>query len=49
MAEDISLTIETDEPPSETVIAAFTYPGMGRMIACNYLIEDHEISLRNGS
>ncbi|SFG86969.1 uncharacterized protein SAMN04488063_3162 [Halopelagius inordinatus] len=43
MAEDISLTIEADEPPSETVIAAFTYPGMGGMIACNYLIEELDL------
>jgi uncharacterized protein len=43
MAEEISLTIEADEPPSETVIAAFTYPGMGGMIACNYLIEELDL------
>ncbi len=27
MAEDISLTIETDDQPSETLIPAFTYLG----------------------
>ena len=43
MAEEISLTIESDEPPSETVIAAFTYPGMSGMIACNYLIEELDL------
>lgn len=43
MAEDISLTIEADEAQSETVIAAFTYPGMGGMIACNYLIEELDL------
>lgn len=40
MAEDVTLTIEADEPPSETVIAAFTYPGMGGIIACNYIIDE---------
>jgi hypothetical protein len=39
MVEEITQTIEADEPPSETVIAACTYPRMGGMIACNYLIE----------
>jgi uncharacterized protein len=43
MAEDISLTIEADKPPSETIIAAFTHPGMGGMIACNYLIEELDL------
>jgi uncharacterized protein len=43
MPDEISLTIEADEPPSETVIAAFSYPGMGGMIACNYLIEELDL------
>lgn len=40
MAEDVSLTVEADESPSETVIAGFTYPGMGGITACNYVIEE---------